>query len=1131
MNPPGSLKRKAETADHPFRCDKCPGAFTRREHLARHQRTHENERPYACAFCAQRFGRKDLRDRHERNIHPEEAVPQVRNPADDGMVVAPSATSKSRGTSQTQIPSDMVRPLLRACFDLVKVDLYFIHEPTFDLDSHHPGLIRAMACTGGFVACRSEQQRQMIQAVYYEESLAVRKLLGSLKPDDRRTFDVLAEAVILCFVSAVHLNASMDTGARELFHEVVHFGRLAGLNRPLDTSGMRGGRRLSLRGEWTEWARAESWKRLHYIIVHLDNFVSYIWAQPRSLYLTELQHDLPDPLEMWEARTPEEWYAARKAVQDRKSFRAPLLDLFSDLTQKGTIPEDIDMLGLTLLAVVLAHLISQHVASQVLVLRFQRNAPGAGSHRGWLDQSEQTSLLRSTVLRLIERTQAYMHATGFDPDSTAPRRDNADTCFAQLMQLAIQLAAPDMRVIHGVCTASLTNDLKLGALMSWLAPVEETDRSAFAINSVCHTLESFIRVARICRITNPRHADGTLLSLEERTTLDLPRLSPDREFVNIHFGILLPLYLKIWQFARAVRMRLMSGQVGSEERAACVELDGAVARLRRFLDETQLPENEMRRLHAVASYRPPSWVQIDGRLAMFHQRATVAARAAETSSSNGNHSTSNGSAPHSAGTGAAIGAQGGVNGRANSESNNQAVGVTSAETLAFLARERVNEARLAVACERAHALPEHLRIRLEQLRVEQELANMLYRLTTSIGRDLLMSSFEIVQEQMSYMEGIALHRAECVLGELPEHVFHAIDDEAQSRIHRASAHKRHHTLPGQHLGAIPYHPYHQPNPKIHGMPHFPNFQPHPEYATADRERSRSHDRDSQYSSDGGRSINGHSNSNGQGALSHQQHHHHQPQGALPPAHPSHPAQQTSRSAYALPSPSDLFEGRRRGSIDDSTRHHPYPPQHPLAHPLTHSQSHNPGYHASSRPILPPLVSPSGRSSGSGSPPNGAVRGSNTGGGSSLAQYGVNGHSNHGGSPHRSPGTTSPPPSAHSQSVTGGHHAFGGPLPLPPASGLLASQRTGPSSEYPRSHHETGPHPSGSYYHQPHPPHHQQQGYRGPPSFGYHNQHPSAPQPQQQRGSPYLPPLQAAAPQGHSGPAAATHAPTRYSDGR
>ncbi|CAK7237184.1 hypothetical protein SEUCBS140593_009872 [Sporothrix eucalyptigena] len=53
-------------------CPTCFKTFTRSEHCARHQFSHNKERPFPCRFCGKTYARKDLVKRHERTLHAEE---------------------------------------------------------------------------------------------------------------------------------------------------------------------------------------------------------------------------------------------------------------------------------------------------------------------------------------------------------------------------------------------------------------------------------------------------------------------------------------------------------------------------------------------------------------------------------------------------------------------------------------------------------------------------------------------------------------------------------------------------------------------------------------------------------------------------------------------------------------------------------------------------------------------------------------------------------------------------------------------------------------------------------------------------------------------------------------------------
>ncbi|CUM55123.1 uncharacterized protein AC631_03441 [Debaryomyces fabryi] len=49
-----------------FYCSICKANFTRKEHLDRHLRSHNDEKPFVCSNCGKGFGRKDLLTRHNK---------------------------------------------------------------------------------------------------------------------------------------------------------------------------------------------------------------------------------------------------------------------------------------------------------------------------------------------------------------------------------------------------------------------------------------------------------------------------------------------------------------------------------------------------------------------------------------------------------------------------------------------------------------------------------------------------------------------------------------------------------------------------------------------------------------------------------------------------------------------------------------------------------------------------------------------------------------------------------------------------------------------------------------------------------------------------------------------------------
>ena len=50
-----------------FYCSICKANFTRKEHLERHLRSHNDEKPFLCSSCGKGFGRKDLLTRHTKS--------------------------------------------------------------------------------------------------------------------------------------------------------------------------------------------------------------------------------------------------------------------------------------------------------------------------------------------------------------------------------------------------------------------------------------------------------------------------------------------------------------------------------------------------------------------------------------------------------------------------------------------------------------------------------------------------------------------------------------------------------------------------------------------------------------------------------------------------------------------------------------------------------------------------------------------------------------------------------------------------------------------------------------------------------------------------------------------------------
>ncbi|KAF2648385.1 hypothetical protein K491DRAFT_612859, partial [Lophiostoma macrostomum CBS 122681] len=47
-----------------YQCSTCSQTYTRLDHLARHVRSHTQEKPHRCETCEKQFGRVDLLRRH-----------------------------------------------------------------------------------------------------------------------------------------------------------------------------------------------------------------------------------------------------------------------------------------------------------------------------------------------------------------------------------------------------------------------------------------------------------------------------------------------------------------------------------------------------------------------------------------------------------------------------------------------------------------------------------------------------------------------------------------------------------------------------------------------------------------------------------------------------------------------------------------------------------------------------------------------------------------------------------------------------------------------------------------------------------------------------------------------------------
>ena len=56
----------APVQGRPFQCLSCPAAFTCKQYLEIHTRTHTGERPYQCDICLKRFTQKSSLNIHKR---------------------------------------------------------------------------------------------------------------------------------------------------------------------------------------------------------------------------------------------------------------------------------------------------------------------------------------------------------------------------------------------------------------------------------------------------------------------------------------------------------------------------------------------------------------------------------------------------------------------------------------------------------------------------------------------------------------------------------------------------------------------------------------------------------------------------------------------------------------------------------------------------------------------------------------------------------------------------------------------------------------------------------------------------------------------------------------------------------
>ena len=63
-----------------FVCQICTRAFSRQEHLKRHERSHTKEKPFTCNICSRKFSRRDLLLRHSTKLHAgaSDIIPRLR---------------------------------------------------------------------------------------------------------------------------------------------------------------------------------------------------------------------------------------------------------------------------------------------------------------------------------------------------------------------------------------------------------------------------------------------------------------------------------------------------------------------------------------------------------------------------------------------------------------------------------------------------------------------------------------------------------------------------------------------------------------------------------------------------------------------------------------------------------------------------------------------------------------------------------------------------------------------------------------------------------------------------------------------------------------------------------------------
>nr|KAK5450311.1 hypothetical protein LTR18_000327 [Exophiala xenobiotica] len=92
------------------RCSICAQAFSRAEHLIRHERSHRKERPFSCPHCEATFTRKDLIKRHITRKHPELVSASSRNATADPSLSPRQTEGEGSVASLRPSPAGTSRP-------------------------------------------------------------------------------------------------------------------------------------------------------------------------------------------------------------------------------------------------------------------------------------------------------------------------------------------------------------------------------------------------------------------------------------------------------------------------------------------------------------------------------------------------------------------------------------------------------------------------------------------------------------------------------------------------------------------------------------------------------------------------------------------------------------------------------------------------------------------------------------------------------------------------------------------------------------------------------------------------------------------------------------------------------------